>query len=226
MTKRDTFAVTAIGLEVGILFQPIIFNLWGDISGALARSGMSFPQAAVQVVALVGFTVLAPAALFILSVLSKKVAILFQFGKFAAVGSSNAFVDIGLLNLSMLIFGLSKGDPKFAVTATSTALIATVNSFLWNKFWTFEAGKSADKTWVELAKFYAVTGTAAVVNGSVTYFAVNYLAAEGGSLEVWANVAKIIGIFSALFINFIGYKFFVFKQSGTPPPSATLPAQG
>lgn len=224
MTKRDWVAITIIGAWVGVLFQPIIINLWSDIAGALQKLGLELPQLAVQVGAFVGFTILAPLALFILHFLSKKVAVLFQFGKFAAVGSSNAFVDIGLLNLSMLLFGVSKASPMFGVIATGTALIATVNSFLWNKFWTFEAARSAEKAWMEVVKFYVVTGTAALVNGSVTYLAVNYLAADGVSANLWANVAKVIGIFSALLINFLGYKFFVFKKPDNVPsvPSATV----
>lgn len=232
MTKRDLVCVTVIGAEVGLLFQPIIFNVWGDISTGLAKLlGAAPPQATVQIAAFVGFTVLAPIALFILSLLAKVVPIFYQIGKFAAVGSSNSFVDIGLLNLTILMTGVLNGTTAFFVAATATAFVGTVNSFLWNKFWTFDAGKTASeagKAFTEIIKFYAVTGVAALVNGGVTSAAVGQIAAGGISPGLSANIAKVVGIVSAMALNFIGYKFFVFKKkdvdfakqapTSSPPP--------
>ncbi len=214
MTTRDLRNVTLIGAEVGILFQPIIANLWSsDIGPALtARLGFAPAPIFVHLAAFVGFTALAPLALWVLSALSTKIAVLYQFGKFAAVGSSNAFVDIGLLNFILLTTGVGKDSPFFVVIATSTALIATVNSFLWNKFWTFEAAKTSEQTWKEVAKFYVVTGVAAIVNGGVTWLFVHSIGDTGISEKLLANIGKVVGIFSALFINFLGYKFFVFKK--------------
>lgn len=225
MTKRDAICVTAIGAEVGLLFQPIILNLWPDISVGLVNVLGTVPsQTTVQLAAFVGFTILAPLALFILSLLAKLVQVFFQIGKFAAVGSSNSFVDIGLLNLVIMLVGIEKGSTEFLIAATATAFAGTVNSFAWNKFWTFEAGKTADdikKALAEVVKFYAVTGVAALVNGGATYAASNVI--TGVSDDLVANIAKIVGIFSGMALNFLGYKFFVFKKVAPPPPAAPPP---
>jgi putative flippase GtrA len=225
MTKRDFLCVTTIGAEVGLLFQPIIWNLWPDISTGLANVlGSAPPQATVQLAAFVGFTVLAPLALLILSLLAKFIPIFFQIGKFAAVGSSNSFVDIGLLNLVIMSFGVEKGTTAFLIAATATAFAGTVNSFFWNKFWTFEAGTTEGgmkKALAEVVKFYAVTGVAALVNGAATYAAAN--AIVGVSPELAANIAKVVGIFSGMTLNFLGYKFIVFKKPVAAPASAPTP---
>ena len=214
MTQRDLRNVTLIGAEVGLLFQPIIANLWSsDIGPGLDKVfGFTPAPILIHIAAFLGFTVLAPIALWILSALSARIAVLYQFGKFAAVGSSNAFVDIGLLNLILLMSGVTKESPSFGIIATATALIATVNSFLWNKFWTFDAAKTSEQTWMEVVKFYVVTGAAALVNGGVTWLFVNSIGDNGISENLLANIGKVVGIFSALFINFLGYKFFVFKK--------------
>lgn len=225
MTKRDLVCVTAIGAEVGLLFQPIIINLWPDISVGLANVlGSVPPQGVVQLAAFVGFTILAPLALFVLSLLAKLAAVFFQIGKFAAVGSSNSFVDIGLLNLAIMLIGVEKGSTAFLVMATATAFAGTVNSFFWNKFWTFEAGKTAGdikKALAEVVKFYAVTGVAALVNGGATYAASNVI--TGISDDLVANVAKVVGIFSGMALNFLGYKFIVFKKATPVGAQQTTP---
>jgi len=42
---------------------------------------------------------------------------------------------------------------------------------------------------------------------------VNVLGPQFGlSQEIWANIGAIIAAFAALFCNFIGYKFIVFKR--------------
>ncbi len=215
MTKRDAICVTAIGAEVGLLFQPIILNLWGsDIQPTLASFGLAIPAPVVHGAVFIGFTLLAPLALLILSFLSKFLPVLYQFGKFAAVGSSNSFVDLGMLNLIMLITGITKGSFQFAAIATGTAFAGTVNSFFWNKFWTFEAGKTGRQALIEAIKFYAVTGTVGVVNGALTSYFVNSVAHDGISDNLWASVSKVMAILLAMIFNFLGYKFFVF----TPTP--------
>lgn len=221
MTKKDTLFASIIGAEVGLVFQPIIYNLWPDIQKFLfnifsIELNRSFLP---HLIVVLFFTALAPIALYVLSLISKFIKIAYQFGKFAAVGASNTFLDLGLLNLAIMTMDLKEGTTKFFIVATSTAVLSTVNSYLWNKFWTFEAGKREEKRLWEIIKFYAVTGTAALVNGAVTSFAAVQLAEilNGSSGSMAATIGKIIGILSAFLINFLGYKFIVFKKEEAQP---------
>lgn len=215
MEKRDFIFATIVGAEVGLMFQPIVYNLWPELAKASALYlGLVPPQALFQICVFAFFTFLAPAALFALFLLSKFAGVIYQFGKFATVGSSNSFVDIGLLNLALILFNIEKGTAAFTIIATCTALISTVNSYFWNKFWTFEAGKAEGKRFWEVLKFYGVTGFSSLVNGAVTTAVASSLAGGAISLGLAANAGKIAGIFSAFIFNFLGYKFVVFKKPG------------
>ena len=221
MTKKDTIFSAVIGAEVGLAFQPIIYNLWPEIQKFIFNTiGLDLPRTFwLHALVVAFFAILAPLALYVLSFISKFVKVAYQFGKFAAVGSSNTFLDLGLLNLGIMFMDLKEGTPKFFIVATGTAVISTVNSYVWNKFWTFEAGKREENRIWEIIKFYAVTGAAALVNGAITSMAAVQIVGDGdgasGSLA--ATLGKVIGILSAFLINFLGYKFIVFKKEEIRP---------
>jgi len=220
MTKKDTIFASVVGVEVGLAFQPLIYNLWPEIQKFIFDVvGVDLPRTFwLHILVVVFFAVLAPLALYILSLISRFVKVAYQFGKFAAVGSSNTFLDLGLLNLGIMFMDLKEGTTKFFIVATGTAVLSTVNSYLWNKFWTFEAGKREEKRIWEIIKFYAVTGAAALVNGAITSFAAVQIVGDGGTTSgsLAATLGKIIGILSAFLINFLGYKFIVFKKEEAP----------
>ncbi len=222
MTKKDTIFSAVIGAEVGLAFQPLIINLWPNIYKFVFDTfGVSLTRDFVIYASVfVFFVVLAPVALYVLSLISKFIKVAYQFGKFAAVGASNTFLDLGLLNLAIIFADLPAGSTKLTVVATITALLSTVNSYFWNKFWTFEAGKREEKQIWEVVKFYAVTGTAALVNGTITSIVAKQIVgdADATSGNLPATVGKIVGILSAFLINFLGYKFIVFKKKEELPP--------
>ena len=62
-----------------------------------------------------------------------------QFGKFAAIGFTNAAVDFGVFNLLIFATGVTAGIwyPVFKVVSF---ICAVIPSFFWNKYWAFGAG--------------------------------------------------------------------------------------
>ena len=61
--------------------------------------------------------------------------------------------------------------------------------------------------------FFLIAGISFLLNVSVASLLVNVLGPQFGlSQEIWANIGAIIAAFAALFCNFIGYKFIVFKR--------------
>jgi putative flippase GtrA len=59
-----------------------------------------------------------------------------KYAQFSLVGISNALVDLGVLNLFLLI-GPTR-SPELLVLYNVVALgLANVNSYLWNTLWTF-----------------------------------------------------------------------------------------
>jgi putative flippase GtrA len=213
MDKKDLRNAFIIGAMVGLLTQPIISNLLPEIDAALSTFGIVLPSMTLRILFFLGFLVLAPAALFVLFLLGKVKPVFYQFGKFAAVGTSNSAVDIGILNLAIFITGQSAGV-AYTVFAGMSAFCGTINSFFWNKFWTFGArDKAKEQLLAEAIRFYIVTFIAWLVNTAASSFVVNAIPHQGIVGPAWANIGKVIGILAGMMFNFLGYKFFVFKKA-------------
>lgn len=134
-----------------------------------------------------------------------------QFGRFAAVGFTNAAIDFGILNLQIGLTGISDGWFYSVFKAVSFA-VAVINSYIFNKLWVFDAGESGGgKT--ELGKFIAVNIVGIIVNVGVASIVVNFIPVFGGfSDKVWANIGGIAGSAVAIFLTFFGARLFVFKK--------------
>jgi len=197
-SKKDFLLVTTIGFLVGWLILLPAKNI-----------GISLTPLWIAV-SVVGFTILAPIALFVLKLLGKMWSIFEQFGKFAAVGTLNTLIDLGILNLLILIFGVSAGLSFSAFKAVSF-VFATTNSYFWNKFWTFE---SATKTSVkEYGHFFLLTLVGTLINVSVASFIVNGITTPAGvSPNLWANIGALLAVFVSFLWNFLSYKLVVFKK--------------
>lgn len=128
-----------------------------------------------------------------------------QFGRFAAVGFTNTAVDFGILNLFIALSGIATGI-FFSVFKTTSFLVALFNSYLFNKHWTFEAGKSHGG-FKEFFSFGGVVIFAWFVNVGTASLVV-YLIDPIGNLtpEAWANVGAIFGSAAALLFSFGGFK--------------------
>ena len=196
--KRDLIAVSVIGMAVGILGQPVLTGAGGSL-GAQER-----------IFIFLGFSVLAPFALFTASSLSRFIPVLYQFAKFGAVGALNTFLDLGVLSAAMILSGVASG-PLYPVFKGISFLIGTTNSFFWNKYWTF--GSSERPTVSQAAKFYSVAGIGWVINVSSASFVVNVLSRpENITPNQWGIIGGLAGVALSFLWNFIGYKFLVFKR--------------
>lgn len=208
-TKRDFIAVTVLGGAVGILAQPVLANILNNITLTPTVRGGVF----------VGFLLLAPTALFVAKLIARIIPVVYQIAKFAAVGSLNSFVDLGILNLGILALGESYNKGAgYAVIKAGSFLVAATNSYIWNKLWTFESKGGASAS--EAAKFYTITILNGLVNVAIASFVVNIIPHGTISNELWANVGGVVGILSAMTFNFLGYKFVVFRKKAGEAPVA------
>ncbi len=210
--KKDLLLVSVIGGAVGLLIQPLLLNIRAlEYLSAYLPLGVN----ALRVSAFLVFLVLAPAALALAGWIGKRWAAIYQFAKFAAVGTLNSFIDLGLFNLLAFLLGSPLGgSAKFVIMKSVTFLTATTNSYAWNRLWTF--GSTAKAGGSEAAKFYLITAVNWLVNVGVA----TAVSAVNPSGAVWVNVVSpICGIFAGMLGNFLGYKFIVFKQgNGQLPP--------
>lgn len=142
-----------------------------------------------------------------------------QFFRFALVGAANTAVDFAVFTM---LFRFA--HVHYSVCQAVGYTVGIINSFLWNKYWTFArvdekpAGsqQNADhritaqsrqrRNTVQFLKFVAVN----LISLGVT---VAGLAILVELAEIAVLPAKIIIIAAAQLINFSGYKLWVFTPS-------------
>lgn len=200
MRRKDFLPILIVGAGVGLLIQPILAN-------NLPPGVHLTPVLRACIFAF--FTLFAPFALWIASLLSKIWKSVYQFAQFAAVGTLNSFIDVGVFNLETFLNGTSLiSNGLFAAFKAISFLCATTNSFVWNKYWTFNAQEKASVR--ETAGFYTV----ALIGWGLNVGAATLVKALGpADSRVWVNIAAPLGGIAMSFIwDFVGYKYFVFGK--------------
>jgi len=137
-----------------------------------------------------------------------------QFGKYLIIGLVNFFVDFSILNLLIFSFGLGNGFFSYALFRSLSVLIATLNSFYWNKSWVFRKPNTTRGVPVELLLFFlvAVVGIGINVVLSTSFFFLFETIFPFLEKTIHANMGAVCGIAIAAFWNFFGYKYVVFKE--------------
>lgn len=124
------------------------------------------------------------------------------FFKYCVVGTSGTFVDFASLYIMVEYFGVN-----VYVGATLAFLLAVVNNFTFNKIWTF---KNKAKTYRKLfIKFLIVSCVGLLITLSFMFFFVNLLG-------IWYMLAKILTAPFVLTWNFLGNKYWTFKNELKP----------
>ncbi|BCX16039.1 MAG: hypothetical protein KatS3mg098_268 [Candidatus Parcubacteria bacterium] len=199
-TRKDFLLVFIIGVFFGVFSLPIIKNVASSFSFSwVLATGFVFFLGMVAVF-----------FLWLASLISLKIPIVFQLAKFAAVGSFNTFLDWGIVNLLIFLTGIVSGL-GFSLFKAISFLIANIGSYFWNKYWTFIDKDKANIQ--EFGKFFVVSVIGMVLNVVVASLIVNYIAYPSSlSPRQWANVALLVATLVSLVWNFVGYKFFVFEK--------------
>ena len=201
MKKTDKIISIILGFLIGLFFFLILKNIKEELPFQVPCP-WSLP---------IVFAFLGIVWLYFISFLGRKYKIVLQGGKFLLVGALNTFVDWGVLSLLMGIGGIYAGT-GYSIFKGISFTVAVINSYFWNKFWTFgkretkEAGK-------EFAQFFVVSVIGFLVNVGIASLVVNVIGPQfGWSEKIWAYVGAISATLIAMTWNFLGYKFFVFKK--------------
>ena len=134
-----------------------------------------------------------------------------QFGKYTAIGFTNAAIDFGVFNLLIALTGKALGL-AFPVFKGISFLVAVTNSYFWNKYWAFEAGESRGGK-PEAIKFFIINVIAIVINIGIGSLIANGIGPVSGfSDKIWANMAAVFGSAVALIFSFICFRLVVFKR--------------
>jgi putative flippase GtrA len=134
-----------------------------------------------------------------------------QFGKFSAIGFTNAAVYFGILNILIFWSDINKGV-WYSVFVATAFIVAIFHSYFWNKYWVFASGNNKISG-EELGKFFIAYIVAGLVNTGVASGVVNILDPMFGlTTDQWANMGGVVGSAMAMVISFIGVKTAVFKK--------------
>ncbi len=210
LVRRDCFFGLAAGILIGLLILPVL------------KAAKPFIFESYAILIFIFFTAATPLGIIVANFISRKISAIWQIAKFGVIGLLNTLVDLGLLTLITFIFRqyleISSSDlviPGFILTFYSlfkafSFLVANVNSYFWNKHWTFEAGNSQKKS-AEFIQFFVVSLIGLTVNVLVASLFVK-LAPFGLNSDQMGLLGGVAGSLAGLAWNFIGYKFLVFKK--------------
>lgn len=130
---------------------------------------------------------------------------LFQFFRFGLVGAGNTALDF------FIYFSLTRSTNFFAehylAAAAIAFFVAGLNSYIWNKHWTFNDGLRYSYT--QLIRFYSVAAIALVINQFCLWLLV-----ENAALN--DLIAKLGASMVAGGINFLLQKFWTFPSHVAP----------
>ena len=118
--------------------------------------------------------------------------------RFGCVGCLNTMFDFGIFSLLNSLFGIN-----YIISQIISYSSGTINSYILNKFWTFNDTKTNKKTTKEIVQFIVVN-TASL---GVSLIGLSILM-KNNSMNPF--IAKIIAMVLAQVVNFLGYRFWVF----------------
>lgn len=202
MTRSD-YPVLFVISEINAFFVLLLFfTLRAEMPGVYsALAGVQW-----------GLFILSPVIHFLFLRFFSQWPSLVQFAKFCMISFSNLVIDFGILNLLIYYSGVAEGV-LYSVFKAVSFILANVNGYAWNKFWTFQSN-GAEGWMNQLIKFFAVVGVGLVINVAVASYVVAEFGGSGGSISstVWANIGAAVSLIFTLFWNFFGLKYLVFEK--------------
>jgi len=129
-----------------------------------------------------------------------KQADIWQFLRFCVVGTSNAVIDFGVLNLLLWLYPTT--DLWKTLGYNSIAVIlASTNSFFWNTYWTFQ--QRSPITFQEVYRFIVVAGVTTLVNDTLMWLLGRaFPGIMGSGFLIGANALKLGAIIGTMSISY------------------------
>ncbi|MFL0197135.1 GtrA family protein [Clostridium sp. WILCCON 0269] len=119
--------------------------------------------------------------------------------RFGCVGCLNTMFDFVIFCVLNSLFGIN-----YIISQILSYSGGTLNSYILNKFWTFNDRKTNKKTAQEIVQFIVVNS----ISLSVSLIGLSILIDS----SINSFFAKIISMVLAQVVNFLGYRFWVFGR--------------
>ena len=125
-----------------------------------------------------------------------KKSIFVQGIRFSIVGISNAFIGLGLIYVLYNVFHVN-----YKLSNIIGYFCGFINSFIWNKLWTFKSKKNLLKEFVLFTIVFSISF-------SLNYISVVFCVEK---LKINPNIAQLFGVIFYTSTNFFGNKLLTFK---------------
>lgn len=122
-----------------------------------------------------------------------------QLSRFSTIGVANTLIDFFVFTIAHSLIGIN-----YTVSQALGYSFGVVNSFIFNKKWTFQDRDTNKNTTHELLQFVVVN----LISMIITMVAINFLVK---SLNLNVYISKIIVTIIAQITNFLAYKLWVFN---------------
>ena len=199
MDKRNLLLALLASTLIAVLVIPTIQNL--PLPSGIVTLGTTSVSLVLGILAFIGYLTA--------EMLSKWVPLFRQLGRFAVVGVLNTIVDFAIFNLLISYASVNEGLLADVFKGMSF-VVAVVNSYYWNKYWTFQVKERVKS---EVFEFLVVSLVGFGLNVGVFHTVVNIIGPIGEiGPAAWANLGTLAGTLVGLAWNFLGYKLIVFKK--------------
>jgi len=213
MPKKDLGFSLGAGFLIGVLLLPVLKVAKPSLFDALVFYIVPF------------FLIATPLGTIIAYKIGLRFALIWQLAKYVVVGGMNTLVDLGILTLVILVsknFGVSAEDLIYSGLLTITFysiykgfsfIIANINSFYWNKYWTFSRKDTEQKSSAQFVQFFTVSLIGLLINvviASLVFRSVPPFADLNP--DQWGLIGAAAGSLTGMVWNFLGYKFIVFEK--------------
>lgn len=210
MDKKDYKFGLSAGLLIGIFFLPVL-NV---------TNPAFYMNYYLYVIPF--FLIGTPVGLLAAKAISGKISIVWPIAKFGVIGVLNTLIDWGVLGFLTLYFTIAPKEEFislgilsltfYTLYKSASFVIANVNSYFWNKYWTF-SGSINKKTSQEFIQFFTVSVIGFLLNvGIAVYIFSSIQPVSGLNSDQWGIAGAALGSIAGLIWNFLGYKLFVFKN--------------
>ena len=135
-----------------------------------------------------------------------------QYLQFILIGSLNAIINLGFLNILLLIWPTTN-ETKLIIFNTLAYLLSMVNSYIWNSRVAFH--HHARKDLREKVDFFIQAGVILIISNLAFLGGMHFLALFRLSIWLIQNISKVFAMVTPSIASYFSMKYFVFRRVKT-----------
>ncbi len=144
-----------------------------------------------------------------------------RFLKFSVVGSIGFVVDFGTFNILLALVQPESGSALILLCSTIAFVVAVINNFLWNRYWTYPDSRSKSIT-AQLILFTAINAVGLVIRTLIirvlepmihdTLLGTLSDVGEAAAVNLSSSLALAVAVVVVLFWNFFVNRYWTYND--------------